>query len=104
MTKQEMLEAARTVCRVRRLSRHTEESYVGWLARFADHAQKHRQETREERIRLPEELARLYVESKARHWAADIVSPLDVVPVNVVPFPTCGAPPANSATPQARRA
>ena len=52
MTKQEMLEAARTVCRVRRLSRHTEESYVGWLARFADHSQKHRQEMREERIRL----------------------------------------------------
>jgi len=34
MKLQEMLEQVRMVCRMRRLSRHTEATYVGWIARF----------------------------------------------------------------------
>jgi len=58
MTKQEMENQIRRVCRVRRLSRHTEECYLHWLHRFADFANRHREESREERVRLfLEELA-----------------------------------------------
>jgi integron integrase len=63
MTKQEMLTKASTVCQVRRLSRHTESSYLGWLARFADHSQAHASESREDRIRL-------FLEQLAPHSAA----------------------------------
>ena len=52
MTKQEMLTAASTVCQVRRLSRHTESCYLGWLARFADHSAAHHTLSREDRIRI----------------------------------------------------
>ena len=31
----EMLEQVRVTCRMRRLSRHTENTYAGWIARFA---------------------------------------------------------------------
>ena len=37
MNKQETLKRVREVCRVRRLSIHTEQSYVGWIARFCEH-------------------------------------------------------------------
>lgn len=34
MNKTEILEQVRITCRMRRLSRHTEQSYAGWIARF----------------------------------------------------------------------
>ena len=34
MTKTEMDEQVRLVCRMRRLSRHTENTYAGWIARL----------------------------------------------------------------------
>jgi len=52
MTKQELKDAVARVCRVRRLSRHTEACYLGWLLRFADFAAAHRAVGREERVRL----------------------------------------------------
>jgi integron integrase len=52
MKKSEILQRAQTVCRTRRLSRHTEVSYCGWIARFADFTAAHKTETREERVRL----------------------------------------------------
>lgn len=58
MTKTEMENQIRRVCRVRRLSRHTEECYLQWCLRFADFAGRHREVGREERVRLfLEELA-----------------------------------------------
>ena len=32
-----MLEQVRMICRMRRLSRHTETTYAGWIARFGAH-------------------------------------------------------------------
>lgn len=52
MNKTETLQRAHTVCRTRRLSRHTEASYCGWLERFLPFVQRHRDLPREERIRL----------------------------------------------------
>jgi integron integrase len=52
MTKQEMANEIRRVCRVRRLSRHTEGCYLGWCLRFADFAAERREMGREERVRL----------------------------------------------------
>lgn len=40
MTKVETLEQVRLVCRMRRLSRHTEDTYAGWIARFVDYVRK----------------------------------------------------------------
>lgn len=51
MNKADVLEQARRVCRVRRLSRHTEATYVAWIAQFAAHVQTCAQLTREERVR-----------------------------------------------------
>ena len=36
MNKTELLERVGVICRVRRLSRHTESCYAGWIGRFAD--------------------------------------------------------------------
>jgi integron integrase len=53
MNKQETLKRVREVCRVRRLSIHTEQSYVGWIARFCEHVRGCAGvESREERVRL----------------------------------------------------
>lgn len=58
MTKTEMEEGVRRVCSVRRLSRHTEECYLGWLRRFFEFAKTRKELGREERVRLfLEELA-----------------------------------------------
>lgn len=58
MTKTEMEDGVRRVCSVRRLSRHTEECYLGWLRRFFDFAKTRKESGREERVRLfLEELA-----------------------------------------------
>jgi hypothetical protein len=51
MTLSEMLEQVRIVCRMRRLSRHTEECYSGWITRFAKHVKTCPQLSREERLR-----------------------------------------------------
>jgi hypothetical protein len=37
MKLEEMLEQVRMVCRMRRLSMHTEVTYAGWIARFGAH-------------------------------------------------------------------
>ena len=47
----DMLEQVRIVCRMRRLSRHTENTYAGWIQRFAVHVKTCAQLTREERVR-----------------------------------------------------
>ncbi len=52
MNKQEALQRVRDVCRVRRLSRHTEDTYAGWIARFIEHVRRCGDVSREERIRL----------------------------------------------------
>lgn len=52
MTKVETLEQVRLVCRMRRLSRHTEDTYLGWIARFVEHVRTCAQAGREERVRL----------------------------------------------------
>jgi len=52
MTKLETLEQVRLVCRMRRLSRHTEDTYAGWIARFVDHVRTCLPAEREERVRL----------------------------------------------------
>ena len=52
MNKSEALQRVRDVCRVRRLSRHTEETYAGWIARFIDHIRGCPNLPREERLRL----------------------------------------------------
>jgi len=51
MTKTEMDEQVRLVCRMRRLSRHTENTYAGWIARFGAHVKTCAHLTREERVR-----------------------------------------------------
>lgn len=51
MTKTEMEEQVRLVCRMRRLSRHTEESYAGWIARFGAHVKTCAHLAREDRVR-----------------------------------------------------
>lgn len=38
MNKEEMERSVRTVCRVRRLSRHTESSYLQWIRQYAQHS------------------------------------------------------------------
>ena len=45
------LEQVRITCRMRRLSRHTEETYAGWIARFARHVVSMPGTTREDRVR-----------------------------------------------------
>ena len=52
MNKAEIIEQSRLVCRVRRLSRHTETTYIGWIAQFADHIKTCAHLQREERVRL----------------------------------------------------
>lgn len=52
MTKAETIEQVRLVCRTRRLSRHTEDCYAGWIGRFCDHALKHASASREDRVRF----------------------------------------------------
>lgn len=47
----EMLEQVRLTCRMRRLSLHTEQTYAGWIARFARHVQTCPHLSREERVR-----------------------------------------------------
>jgi hypothetical protein len=47
----EMLEQVRVTCRMRRLSRHTENTYAGWIARVARHVRMCGQLSREERVR-----------------------------------------------------
>jgi integron integrase len=51
MTKTEMEEQVRLVCRMRRLSRHTEDTYAGWIARFGAHVKTCAHLTREDRVR-----------------------------------------------------
>lgn len=52
MQKEETVRRVREVCRVRRLSRHTEDSYLGWIKRFMVHVLSCREAGREERVRL----------------------------------------------------
>lgn len=51
MTKTEMSEQVKLVCRMRRLSRHTEETYAGWIARFGVHVRTCAHLSREDRMR-----------------------------------------------------
>lgn len=51
MTKTEIDEQVRLVCRMRRLSRHTEETYAGWIARFGGHVKTCVHLSREDRVR-----------------------------------------------------
>lgn len=51
MTKTEMSEQVKLVCRMRRLSRHTEETYAGWIARFGVHVRTCAHLSREDRVR-----------------------------------------------------
>ncbi len=51
MNLRDTLEQVRLTCRMRRLSRHTEESYAGWIVRFARHVASRAEESREERVR-----------------------------------------------------
>lgn len=48
---EDMLEQVSIVCRMRRLSRHTEDCYRDWIKRFARHIKTCPQFTREERLR-----------------------------------------------------
>ena len=52
MNKSEALIKVSDVCRVRRLSRHTENTYRQWISRFIDHVCQYPQLAREERLRL----------------------------------------------------
>lgn len=52
MNKTAIIEQARLVCRVRRLSRHTEETYVAWIAQFSAYVKTCPSLPREERVRL----------------------------------------------------
>jgi integron integrase len=45
------LEQVRITCRMRRLSRHTEDTYAAWIARFARHVVSMPGTTREDRVR-----------------------------------------------------
>jgi hypothetical protein len=51
MTLTDTLEQVRITCRMRRLSRHTEDTYAGWIARFARHVSTCADLNREERVR-----------------------------------------------------
>ena len=51
MTITDTLEQVRLICRMRRLSYHTETCYAGWITRFARHIRQNPQQTREERVR-----------------------------------------------------
>lgn len=59
----DMLEQVRIVCRMRRLSIHTESCYTGWIARFARHIQATSDMSREDRVRS-------YLEKLAPHCSA----------------------------------
>jgi site-specific recombinase XerD len=48
----DMLEQVRITCRMRRLSRHTEQTYAGWIARFARHVRMCADASREDRVRF----------------------------------------------------
>lgn len=63
MTKEETIAQVRLVCRTRRLSRHTEDCYAGWIARFCDHSKRMGASTSEERVRT-------FIERMAPHCAA----------------------------------
>lgn len=52
MNKSEALQRVRDVCRVRRLSWHTENCYVHWVARFIEHIRQCPDRSREERVAL----------------------------------------------------
>ena len=52
MSKAETIEQVRIVCRTRRLSRHTEETYAGWIDRFCTHIATGPQLPREDRVRV----------------------------------------------------
>ncbi len=52
MTKPEIIQRIRTVCRMRRLSRHTEQTYLHWILRFIPVIRQHPHATREERLRI----------------------------------------------------
>lgn len=47
----EMIEQVRLVCRMRRLSRHTEQTYAAWIARFGRHVKTCAHLNREGRVR-----------------------------------------------------
>ena len=51
MTITDTLEQVRLICRMRRLSYHTETCYAEWITRFAKHIRQNPQQTREERVR-----------------------------------------------------
>lgn len=51
MTKTEIDEQVRLVCRMRRLARHTEQTYAGWIARFGGHVKTCAHLSREDRVR-----------------------------------------------------
>lgn len=51
MKLEDMLEQVRLVCRMRRLSRHTEETYAGWITRFGAHVKTCADLPREDRVR-----------------------------------------------------
>jgi len=51
MTTAETEEQVRLTCRMRRLSRHTENTYAGWIRRFAAHVKTCAHLSREERVR-----------------------------------------------------
>lgn len=52
MKLKETIDRVRTVCRTRRLSRHTEDCYAQWIDRFCRHVMTCRRDSREERVRL----------------------------------------------------
>jgi hypothetical protein len=76
MNKTEALRRVRDVCRVRRLSRHTEDCYAQWVGRFIAHIRQCREMNREERVA-----------SFLHGLASRITSPLDAAADRrVVPF------------------
>lgn len=63
MTTKEAKQAVHDVCRVRRLSRHTADTYAHWIARYCQHAKAQPTASSEEKIRT-------FLEAMAPHSAA----------------------------------
>jgi hypothetical protein len=77
MTLTDTLEQVRTTCRMRRLSRHTEDTYAGWIARFARHVSTCPDLSREDRVRS-------YLEHLAPRCSASTQN--QALNANVLPF------------------
>jgi len=63
MTKAEIEQQVHSVCRVRRFSIHTEQTYLGWIRRYSAHVASHADLTREEKLRT-------WLEHMAPHCSA----------------------------------